>query len=250
MIFTTDADCVVSPEWLSTMASYFDHDVNAVASWLLIDKAETCFQKVEALDSFSFVLVGAAAIGLNRPVLANGANFAYRRSEFLKNEGFAGHDAYGSGDDDLLLQKFTKRAAKCVFVKDSRAAVYTPANTRKRDFFRQRLRWASKTRVYRLPLQIMEIVVYGLICMLVAGPFLWMGGLLSWLSCLALLSVKFAADYWFVDYGYRIIYKKVNICYFLVAQIVQNLYIPVVGLWGTLGQYEWKGRRYHKGKRR
>ena len=248
LIFTTDADCTVPIEWLSTMTAYFDDHVAAAASWLLVSPGQQWYQQVEALDSCSFVLVGAAAFGLNRPVLANGANFAYRRSAFINSGGFSGNDEFASGDDDLLLQKMCKHSGCCVFVNDIQAAVSTPANSRVSDFLKQRLRWASKTRAYSLPLQLLEIAVYLFICMLVTGPFVVICTLLKIRTFLLVLSVKCLLDYFFIRYGCALVNKKPKIIFFCIAQILQNAYIAVVGFWGAVGQYEWKGRTYRQGK--
>lgn len=252
LIFTTDADCIVSSEWLSTMTAYFDSSVVAAASWLLINPVEKLSEHVEALDSFSFVLIGAAALGLNRPILANGANFAYRRSAFMDSDGFSESGEFGSGDDDLLLQKMARiYESNCVFVNDLSAAVYTSANRTLGDFFHQRFRWASKFRLYSLPGQLFLSAVYVSIFLLVAGPLfcLWTP-LLSIGAFAFFLLAKILADYFFIRKGYHLINKKPNMIYFITAEVVQNLYILIVGIGGPLGRYKWKGRTYRKGKRR
>ncbi len=91
------------------MAAAFSAEIGAVASWVHVPANGTLLSRVEELDSMSYSLVGAACIALGYPILANGANFAYRRQAYDQIGGFQGIDCLASGDDDLLRKNCINR---------------------------------------------------------------------------------------------------------------------------------------------
>ncbi|MDZ7315393.1 MAG: glycosyltransferase [candidate division KSB1 bacterium] len=242
IILTTDADCIAPPRWIESMAAAFDDDVDLVASWLLVRDDGRLLSRIERLDSFAYVLIGAALFGLNRPTLANSANLAFRRCAFFEAGGYADIGAFGSGDDDLLVQKMASRSRRqCRFVDGE--IVTTAANPRWHDFIAQRLRWASKTAAYPPALKTAEVIIYFYFFLL----------FISWLCApsvpflLIFTAVKFAADFWFLR-RIKLPEFAVFLRVFFLAEVIQVLYILAVGLWANLGVYEWKGRTYRRGR--
>jgi len=246
IILTTDADCRVPHRWIETMVSRFDAETAVVASWLVVKATTTLISKVEALDSFGYVLVGAAAFGLGKPFLANGANLAYRKKVYLQVNGFEDIGQYGSGDDDLLLQKISRQTSwKCTFVDTMDACVVTGANSSWRGFWQQRLRWASKAAVYPRIIIFVEIWIYLFYALLFfslfAAPFfapiLFMAPM-----------IKFFMDFLFLKRSAERLGIRTNIFHFLLAEAVQMLYILAVGVAANWGRYRWKGRSYVRGR--
>lgn len=95
-------------------------------------------------------LMGAAmGSGLSgTPVLANGANMAFRGAAFAQVNGFAG-DRWASGDDMFLLQRMRKAGARISYLAEPDAIVDVAPETSWRAWWSQRLRWAGKMRAYR-----------------------------------------------------------------------------------------------------
>jgi len=194
-------------------------------------------------------LVGASAIGLGTPVLANGANFAYRRDTFQKLKGFSGGESYGSGDDDLFLQKISKKSKKRVvfnFLRD--AGVETKANDSLKGFLSQRFRWASKSAVYPVPFLSLEIVLYLMTFSLLPGIPLLLLCEQPVVLPLCFLFFKLIADFIYLRLGLSKIGRRLNPVYFFLAELFQMSYILFVGIGGLFGAYTWKGRRYLNGK--
>lgn len=246
IIFTTDADCRVPYRWIETMVSRFDADTAVVASWLVVKETTTLISKVEALDSFGFVLVGAAAFGLDKPFLANGANLAYRKQVYLEVNGFDDIGQFGSGDDDLLLQKIIRQTSwKCVFADSVDACVITGANTTLRGFWQQRLRWASKAAAYPRIIVLAEIWIYLFFVLLffslLIAPFLAP-------ALFAAPLIKFSADFLFLNKSAKRLGIRTNFTHFLLAEIIQVLYILTVGVAANWGRYRWKERTYVRGR--
>ncbi|MBN2413847.1 glycosyltransferase [candidate division KSB1 bacterium] len=245
IIFTTDADSLAPPGWLETVLRYFDEDTGLVASWLQVNPGKKLLGKLESLDSLSMVITGAAAFGLGFPVLANGANLAYRKSLFQDMNGFQGSEQLASGDDDLLLQKIFKQSKwKAVFAPDLSASVSTEANFSLQDFFSQRVRWASKSGTYPLSVLAFEIFLY---CYFL---FIFLSIPLLFVSFVYLIfpAVKLLLDYVVMKRGCDKLNRNLSPVYFLPAIFFQMGYILIAGIAGLTGKFTWKNRLYLKGK--
>lgn len=245
IILTTDADCLVPFRWIETMAGAFEPDVAAAASWLTVDRRPHLLGRIEQLDSFGLVLLGAAAFGLGRPFLANGANLGYRKSVYMEIGGFESIGRFASGDDDLLLQKIARQTSwRCLFV-DGDEPVITHANAAWRGFWQQRLRWASKAAAYPKAAVLAEAGLYlffvMLLVSLIAAPLLS-----PWL--ILPFWAKATADFLFLRRHAVRMSIAVDLPTFLSAELIQLIYILGVGLWANLGRYQWKGRSYRRGR--
>jgi cellulose synthase/poly-beta-1,6-N-acetylglucosamine synthase-like glycosyltransferase len=82
---------------------------------------------------------------LGRPMLANGANLAFRKSAFEAVGGFEG-DTRASGDDVFLVQRMRQAGKRIGYLLDPRVAVVVQAEHTWKGFLVQRLRWAGKMR--------------------------------------------------------------------------------------------------------
>jgi cellulose synthase/poly-beta-1,6-N-acetylglucosamine synthase-like glycosyltransferase len=249
IIMNTDADCQPHPDWIKSINKYFQENVGAVSSWLVVQADHRFLSVVESIDSFSYVLIGAAAIGWGKPLLANGANFSYRKILFNRINGFEGIGKFGSGDDDLLLQKMVNDTEyKICFALDPEAAVQTrPCRTIKQ-FIKQRTRWASKTSAYSNTLGWLLIPIIGYLLLLIFSPLI----LVAWpqwsLPLMVFWITKFTADFFVLAHFRTRLGLKTPVLSFMLAEILQIVYLPIVGLWGIRGRFEWKGRAYIKGQ--
>jgi len=248
LIITTDADCRFSKNWLRCMAAAFSAEIGAVASWVHVPANGTLLSRVEELDSMSYSLVGAACIALGYPILANGANFAYRRQAYDQIGGFQGIDCLASGDDDLLLQKLHQQGRWRIGFSDSSETIVTTRScTGWKAFFQQRVRWASKSGVYKESVQAVLFVLFVLmlcylssLIMLIAQPTA---------ARAALVVGKMVADYTLLRVVARKFGTTFRLSAFLTAELVQAIYLPAIALWGALvGSFEWKDRRYRHGR--
>jgi len=246
LVFTTDADCIAGPDWLQHMTACFEPDVALVAGWLRISDGPRLLHKIEALDSFALVLVGAAGFGWKKPFMANGANLAYRKSVFNELGGFTGSGHYASGDDDLLLQKISAHPNwRCAFCTDTQAAVFTPPQPDLCSILRQRFRWASKAGIYPGPLVVLEIFLY----LFILAAF-WFVPLSVYFSLIWLFPalVKLTVDVIFFYYFTKKWATAANPFIMLLADFFQMAYVLLAGVWGIIGTYQWKDRHYTRGQ--
>ncbi len=246
IIFTLDADCQASPDWLQSMVRYFEENVGMVAGFVALDesKEKSLFHKLQTLEFLGLTTAGMGSIGNDDPVIANGANLAFRKSAFYDAGGYDSEKYIVSGDDDLLMQKMHRFTDWKIRANIEKQAIVktAPANSLK-EFINQRIRWASKGLIYRkLSLVVFLLSVYFYFLLLfVSVPFALMFPTHFPYPLFALF-IKIFADFFVIFKGTALLDRKDLRKYFLLAEIFHIPYILYVGFAGVLGTFEWKGR--------
>ena len=151
LIMVTDADCELPERWIESMVGYFvQNNLKMLLGPVLLSPANTLFEKLQVLEHLSLIAstAGSAAIGM--PVMCNGANMMYDRQAALDVEKYRTDMKIASGDDMFLMEQFIKHygSQSVKFLLDNEAIVKTETKPNLRSFFRQRKRWASKTKAY------------------------------------------------------------------------------------------------------
>src|SRR6187399_647718 len=185
LIITTDADCIVPENWLKTIAA-FKQKTNAVfiAAPVVLENESNLLQTFQALDFLVLQGIAAASVQKRFHNMCNGANLAYERKAFFEVNGFSGIDHIASGDDMLLMQKIAQQfPGKISYLLSKDAIVATQAAKTWKEFFSQRIRWASKATNYNdIKIFSALFLVYFFNCTLLAlfitgfwMPLLWLG---------------------------------------------------------------------------
>jgi len=246
LIVTTDADCIAKENWLKTIAA-FKEETNAV----FIAAPVTMLYKSNLLQTFQsldfLVLQGITAASVKKRIhnMCNGANLAYERKAFFEVNGFTGIDHIASGDDMLLMQKISQRhPGKISYLLSKDAIVTTNAAKTWKEFFSQRIRWASKATDYNdIKIFSALFLVYFFNCSLLALFItgFWMNYLL--LGFAGVLVVKTIIELIFL-YPIAKFYNKLNLLnLFPFYQPLHIIYTVIAGWLGVFGSFEWKGRK-------
>lgn len=244
-IVTTDADCMVPDGWLRRFAWMIEQQPTVFIAAPVAIKEESSFIKLfQSLDFLSLQGITGASVAAGFHSMCNGANLCYSRKAFYDVNGFRDVDHIASGDDLLLMHKLYRQyPAEVHYCKAQETIVQTNAVETIREFFRQRIRWASKAGHYQdkrivAVLLLVYLVNCYLIALLVAGFFhyeLWM--LLT--GCLLLKTI---AELWFLLPVAAFFQKESLLVWFPLLQPFHLVYTVVAGWLGTFGTYEWKGR--------
>ena len=248
LIVTTDADCIAPANWLQTIASFYEQ---TNAALIVMPVAINCGNRfIEIFQAVDFMtLQGITGASVNKKIhsMCNGANLAYTKTAFTEVGGFKGIDSIASGDDMLLMHKIYKHHPdKVLFLKSKDIIVQTnPVHTIK-EFFNQRIRWASKADKYDDKRIIaVLLLVYLFNCLLVILP---VAGLLNnvqysifelWLF---LIISKTIIELFFLFPVARFFNKQKLLWLFPLLQPFHILYTIIAGWLGKFGSYEWKGR--------
>ena len=246
-MITTDADCVVDANWLSTLDAYIqNHSVAMLAGAVRYDSGNGFLQHFQELDLASLQGATIGSFGINKGFMCNGANFAYTQSFFKTLNGFEGNDAIASGDDVFLLQKAIGRFPdKVHYLKATSNIVLTKAVDDWKSLFFQRVRWASKTSSYQSSFgKGLGLLVFGGNCswLLVAGC--WLLGYGNSFGLFFLL-LKIIVDAVLIYQSHQFLTKN-KMQYLVLSSLFYPFFSTAVALYSLFGKYEWKGRSFRK----
>ncbi|MCD4729330.1 MAG: glycosyltransferase [Bacteroidales bacterium] len=148
-LLLTDADCTpASPNWIKKMASNFSSSKEVVLGygkyeqepgWLnTVIRFETL---MTAIQYFSYALMGIPYMGVGR-------NLAYKKSLFLKNNGFIAHYNIDSGDDDLFINEVANKRNTRIAV-DPESFTISRAKKTFMEWWLQKRRHLSTSKYYK-----------------------------------------------------------------------------------------------------
>ena len=243
---TTDADCIVNPDWLLTLDNYIQlHEVSMIAGAVTYKCKNSFLHHFQQLDLASLQGATIGSFGLRKGFMCNGANFAYTKTLFQELNGFDGNDKIASWDDVFLLQKAMARfPEKVSYLKSKNTIVNTKPLDDWKSLFYQRVRWASKTGSYqsRFGFSLGLVVFLGNLCLVFGFGLLLMGGI-PLIDLLLLLMTKFVVDTILLYKTNRFL-TKTKMRFLLFSSLLYPFFSVSVALYSLFGKFEWKGRRF------
>ncbi len=246
LIVTTDGDCRVGPEWLTSLAAcYQSTQAKLISGPVTFTPEGTLAAHLQTVEFSSLIGSGAAAIAAGSPSLCNGANLAYEKKAFEEVGGFTGNEHIASGDDEFLMHKIAARYPGSVqFLKDPRAIVRTVPHTSWQGFYRQRKRWASKWKHYKNPVSIaLALYVFACNAILIVALGLGIFGFLSWPQVFVILLTKWVPEWFFIGGVLSFLQKPKSLLYIPLVQLIYPFYVTFFGLVVQKPTYIWKDRR-------
>ncbi|MDO1501757.1 glycosyltransferase [Winogradskyella maritima] len=246
-ILTTDADCAVPPYWLDTFDQYIQtNDCVSVSGPVKFTGLSSFLTRFQILDALSLQAVTLSSFGLQKPMLCNGANFAYKLSAFKEVNGFEGNTNSASGDDMFLLEKFkTSFPKQSHFLKSDKAIVTTLVENSIGDLMDQRKRWVSKMGASKNGLSKLSGVIVTLMnVLLIALIPLVLFNIIPASSAGMIVLIKCSVDLLLVFKSARFFEQEGALLSFVFASLLYpffNLYVVIASLFGT---FRWKDRTF------
>ena len=246
-IITTDADCLVQKDWLTTFDQYIqENEVEMVASGVCYVPKSGFLSAFQNLDFLSLQGATIGSFGIEKPFMCNGANFAYSKAFFKELNGFQGNETIASGDDVFLLQKAVSVSPKKVgFLLAKESIVATKPVKTWNELFQQRVRWASKSTGYSSSYgKILSLVVFGGNLVWILSFLLWLISVLDQNIFMLFVALKFLIDL-------ILLYKSANffeskLQYVLASSLLYSFFSVSVAVYSLFGNYSWKGRNFEK----
>ncbi|MBA4166544.1 MAG: glycosyltransferase [Chitinophagaceae bacterium] len=245
IIFTTDADCEMNPSWISILAAYFEStNARFVAAPVRMKSDKTLLGIFQSLDFLMLQGITGASVSRRFHSMCNGANLAYTKAAFNEVNGFDGIDTIPSGDDMLLMHKiFLKYPHQVFYLKNKNAIVTTEAERSWKDFFNQRIRWASKATHYKDRKIFYVLLLIYLINICFLGLAIASAIHYNWLMFLLLfLIAKIIIEFPFVNAVSMFFGQSSLMVYFPFLQPLHIIYTIIAGWLGKFGSYKWKSR--------
>lgn len=235
-ILTIDGDVRLPKNYLKYLKTKLPSNKDCVVLPIKL-KGTGVWNKLSNLELISLNALGLGMANLNLRLLANGANFSFRKEHYLNN--FERHKEVASGDDSFTLM-YAKNVG-AIFDSD-----HIPASHNDLSFLEllnQRLRWAGKTK--HLPLTFGLLLGKLLVLMKLMVPVLMLLNILLWHSMpiYYLLLLYWTIDFLFlflVSFRYG---EARDVAYIPILVTFYPLYLWLMLFCMIFMRPTWKGRR-------
>ncbi len=246
LLVTTDADCWFGENWLKQLVLFYTtKPADLIFGPVKMEAGSNFLSYFQSVEFASLVSSAAGASGIGHPIMCNAANMAIKKSTWLKVYESI-NQKHPSGDDVFLLLALKKqRPERIRFLKSNEAMVVTRGEKSLKNFFRQRIRWAAKSRNYTdTDIVVTSFTVFftNLWMLILAGISPFFPKALFVLTGFFLL--KSMMDYVFLQtiapfFNIRKLWITI-----LPLQLIYIFYVPFTALAGFLGKFTWKERVY------
>ncbi|WP_299669185.1 glycosyltransferase [uncultured Polaribacter sp.] len=245
-ILTTDADCIVSENWLKALDRFIQksNPKMVVAPVNYIAK-NNFLEQFQLLDFMSLQGTTIGGFGMNFPFLCNGANLAYRKDIFLKLNGFKGNDTIASGDDIFLFEKFLEDDKNGVhFLKSKEAIVSTFPVKSTSALIQQRIRWVSKTSKFKSTrVKLIGLLVFLVNLYVVFNVFFYDNIASIFLPLVLKISIDL---FLFIPTINFYNHKKTFFKWYVFSGIIYPFFSVCIVFKSFFYKYNWKGRNFKK----
>jgi cellulose synthase/poly-beta-1,6-N-acetylglucosamine synthase-like glycosyltransferase len=256
LIVTTDADCFMPGTWLSTIASYYEKYKPAfIAAPVSVNCSKRFIEIFQALDFMTLQGITGASVHKKIHSMCNGANMAYEKAAFYEVGGFKGIDTIASGDDMLLMHKIYRQYPdRVMFLRSREAIVQTAPVKTIKQFFNQRIRWASKADKYddkRIIAVLLLVYLFNLLLLFLPVFRMFHNIQFSIFNFqfsvfelwLILILLKTVAEIFFLIPVAQFFRKQSLLYLFPLMQPFHIIYTVIAGWLGKFGSYKWKERK-------
>ena len=245
IILTTDADCRVQPNWVRQMVAAFSNGhVQAVAGPVAMQNSSGLLGHFQRQDMLGLQLVTGGGLARGWPILANGANLAFRKSAWDTVGGYTGINQQPSGDDILLILKIHDRFPRSIhYCSNPGAVVTTKPVGRWIDFWQQRLRWVSKIRHMSHPAaRALMVLGWAANASMLVALILLLLGVFNGLSVLAALLAKMTIEGFAIYLSGKKLGQEIHWPWYPLVALLYLPYVTFAGILGNFIPYRWKGR--------
>lgn len=248
LILTTDADCLHKQLWVKTFNDFF-HKTNAKMIIAPVVYKTTpkllSFANFQALEFLSLIGTTGGSAGLKYPLMCNGANLCFEKKEYFQLINPL-NNKITSGDDVFLMLNIRKKSKNNVkFIRDKNAIVTTYAEKNLKQFFHQRIRWASKTKNYKnlyIPLVGFLVFVLNLIPLFLLISSMFFN--INFIYFFGFIILKTIID---LPMLYVVSKFSNNLKLLFLAPFLQLFYffyVSIIGVFSVFKGFEWKDRKY------
>ena len=247
LIVMTDGDCRFGKNWLRSMTSGFaSQKTMFVSGPVILEERSNLLSKLQTIEFASLIGSGGALIGLNYPLMCNGANLAFRKSAFYHVNGYEGNEENSSGDDVFLMQKIFKTFEDSIsFAHEQDAIVETLPQSSFFKLINQRKRWVSKWNKFLMSfswvLPIFLFIHYASFIVAAISIILWPH---YYLLIGLYFTAKFILDYIFLKKVMDFCKLQFDFWIFLLSELLYPFYAMFFGVFVHFGSYSWKGRMH------
>lgn len=210
-ILTTDADMILSPDWIRTMAVTLEqYDVVGATS---LPTSQTIFASLQTMEWLFNLGIVKLFSDFNIPATIMGNNMAFKKSHYMETGGYQALP-FSLTEDVLLFYTLTKKQKKSFYWSYELSTLnHTHPFDSLWAVLQQRKRWASG-KLSLHPLLYLALGLYFLVfpaCILLTFLNPWAGTIM--------LTFKFITDFFYLLVQTRLFRKTFLLKYFLIFEL-------------------------------
>ncbi|MCF6268816.1 MAG: glycosyltransferase [Melioribacteraceae bacterium] len=239
IILTTDADCVVSPKWAKTIASYYIDDkvaiVNGMTNQFVIDN----FSAMQSVDFILLLSAASGTINIGKPMSCIGNNMSYRKSAYDEVGGYENLKFSVTEDFRLLIAINNLKKYKIIYPVDKDALVTSKACKSVKELYHQKKRW-SVGGLDSEPAGAVLISVSFLTNLMMFLSIIFFSK-----AIISLMAFKLIIDYFFIFPVHQKLGLKLKWIHFLLFELYYSLYVvmmPIILIFSR--KVYWKEREF------
>ena len=179
--------------WIRSMVSGYVHDhIDIVLGYCGIAYKPSLFNWLQQYDNLLYSVEYLGSAILRAPFTGNGRNLSYRRSLFLKNDGFIYHYNIPDGADDMFVNQNARPRNTAVVLSPESFTLVQPQPTLRQWHLYRRHR-VSTHSFYSLPLKLRRLLPpLGILLFYLFGALLLALAALPWQILASALALKLA----------------------------------------------------------
>ena len=236
IIIATDADCRVPSDWVKSMGLLVQATGKIVIGYSKIGHSKTLINEFQKIDFLGIMAANGGLLTHGIVCSGSGQNLAYKKEDFYKINGFEPVKDKTSGDDMYMVQTISSLKG-AIFNYDPDSFVSTLPKKSIPGYLNQRVRWSSnsKSTFKSNPL------FFGfLLSAFIANCCILYSIIVPSSLSIFLFTIKFFLEAFVIFIGSRLFLTSVSITAYIIWNLVQPIYIPIVGISGLIGKYSWK----------
>jgi cellulose synthase/poly-beta-1,6-N-acetylglucosamine synthase-like glycosyltransferase len=241
ILLFTDSDCIANPKWIETFSKAYDQDTDYVLGYTHVKFSKnSLINRLKTFEAILYRVIAASGLGNGTAMTASASNMSYRKSAYLKANGFGRYKNIKSGDDDLQLFNLWVhlKGKKYLFTPD--ATVITLEKETIQAHINLNTRRASKFKYYPLALKLFSILVFFYFIFFIIFS-VWTAFNLTYLSLFLLLfGVRIISELIMMSYFCIKIKQQQYIIYYFIFTLLYVINFLVFALRGALMKYKWK----------
>ncbi len=239
IILTTDADCVVSPKWAKTIASYYIDDKVAIVNGMTNQFETNSFAAMQSVDFIYLLSTASGTINIGKPMSCIGNNMSYRKSAYDEVGGYENLEFSVTEDFRLLIAINNLKKYKILYPIDKDSLVTSKACKSGKELYHQKKRWS----VGGLDSEPSGAVLISIA--FVTNLMMFVSLLFFSKAIFTLMAFKIIIDYFFVFPVHQKLGLKLKLKNFLLFELYFPIYVvamPFILLFSR--KVYWKEREF------
>ncbi len=239
IILTTDADCIVSPKWAKTIASYYINDDVAIVNGMTNQFEVNNFTGMQSIDFIYLLSTASGTINIGKPMSCIGNNMSYRKSVYDEVGGYENLKFSVTEDFRLLIAVNNLKKYKILYPIDKDSLVTSKACKTWKELYHQKKRWSVGGLDSEPSGALLISIAFLTNLMMFLSIFFFSKELIT------LIASKIIIDYFFVFPVHQKLGLKLKLKHFLFFELYFILYVilmPIILIFSR--KVYWKEREF------